>query len=428
MSIFSRFKKDKPKNSLSTTKSFFWGMSNSGSHVNERTALETSAVYSCVRVISEAIACLPLHVHKYEGEGSVIARDHELYDLLHTEPNPEMSSFVFRQTLMSHLLLYGNAYAQIIRDAGGRIKALYPLFPDKIDESRAENGELYYTYWRNADEKRKGEKTGGITLHKDEVLHIPGLSFDGLVGYAPIALAKNPIGLAIAAEEYGASFFSNNASPGGLLEHPGILNNHDAIRATWEALYSGSTKHHGIAVLEEGMKFTPVTVPPDQAQFLETRKFQLSEIARIFRIPPHMIGDLEKSSFNNIEQMSLDFVKNTLEPWVVLWEQEMVRALLTPSERKQYFIKFNMDGLLRGDYETRMKGYSTGFQSGYYSINDIRKLENLNPIENGDVHFINGNMLPLHLAVTGAYVKQQGASPPEEETEEPTQSSKRSKR
>lgn len=238
------------------------------------------------------------------------------------------------------------------------------------------------------------------------------------MGYAPIALAKNPIGLAIAAEEYGASFFSNNASPGGLLEHPGTLNKQEAIRATWEALYSGSTKHHGIAVLEERMKFTPVTVPPDQAQFLETRKFQLNEIARIFRIPTHMIGDLEKSSFSNIEQQSLDFVKNTLEPWVVLWEQEMVRTLFTPSERKQYFIKFNMDGLLRGDYETRMKGYSTGFQSGYYSINDIRKLENMNPIENGDVHFINGNMLPLHLAVKGAYVKQQ-----EQPSEEPSQQS-----
>lgn len=427
MSFFSRFKKDKLKNSLLTTKSFFWGTSNSGSTVNERTALETSAVYSCVRVISEAIACLPLHIYKYDGEGALIAREHELYDLLHTEPNPEMSSFVFRQTLMSHLLLYGNAYAQIIRDAGGRVKALYPLFPDKIDENRAENGELYYTYWRNNDERRKGEKSGGITLHKDEVLHIPALSFDGLVGYAPIALAKNPIGLAIAAEEYGASFFSNNASPGGLLEHPGVLNNHDAIRAAWEALYSGSTKHHGIAVLEEGMKFTPVTVPPDQAQFLETRKFQLSEIARIFRIPPHMIGDLEKSSFSNIEQMSLDFVKNTLEPWVVLWEQEMVRTLLTPSERKQYFIKFNMDGLLRGDYETRTKGYATGFQAGYYSLNDIRKLENMNPIENGDVHFINGNMLPLHLAVKGAYVKQQEIPPDEEKESEPKQSGKRKK-
>jgi len=408
MGLFSRKKKDKPQNSLSTTKSFFWGSSNSGAYVNERTALETSAVYSCVRVISEAIACLPLHVYEYAGEGTSIARNHELYDLLHNEPNPEMSSFVFRQTLMSHLLLYGNAYAQIIRDAGGRIQALYPLFPDKMDVNRAENGQLYYTYWRSADEKHKGDKTGGVILHKDEVLHIPGLSFDGLVGYAPIALAKNPIGLAIAAEEYGASFFSNNASPGGLLEHPGTLDNKQKIRETWEALYGGSTQHHGIAVLEEGMKFTPITIPPDQAQFLETRKFQLNEIARIFRIPPHMIGDLDKSSFANIEQQSLDFVKNTLEPWVVLWEQEMQRTLFTKEERKRYFIKFNMDGLLRGDYETRMKGYSMGFQSGYYSINDIRKLENMNPIEDGDTHFINGNMLPLHLAVKGAYVKDKG--------------------
>ncbi|HOF42047.1 MAG TPA: phage portal protein [Candidatus Hydrogenedentes bacterium] len=398
MGIFSRFGKKKASDSLTTSRSIFWGGSSSGTYVNEMTAMQTAAVYACVRVISEAIGSLPLHVYRYEENGTRIIPEHHLYNLLHNAPNPEMTSFVFRETLMSHLLLFGNAYAQIIRDGGGRVLALYPLLPSKMDVSRGDNGKLYYTYWRDTDERHPGEKSGGIAFQREEVLHIPGLSYDGLVGYSPIALAKNAVGMAIATEDYGASFFANGANPGGILEHPQAIKNPASIRDAWEALYKGAKNSGKVAVLEDGLKFHQVSIPPDQAQFLETRKFQLNEIARIFRIPPHMIGDLEKSSFSNIEQQSLEFVKYTLDPWVVRWEQSMHQALILPSEQSRVFIKFNLDGLLRGDYETRMKGYAVGIQNGFFSPNDVRKLEDMNLIpqsEGGDFYMVNGNMVRL---------------------------------
>jgi len=229
-------------------------------------------------------------------------------------------------------------------------------------------------------------------------LHVPGLGFDGVVGYSPIAMAKNAVGLAIASEEYGAAFFSNGAAPGGVLEHPGTLKDPAKIRDSWNAAFGGSKNSGKVAVLEEGLKYTPITLSPEQAQFLETRKFQLNEIARIFRVPPHMVGDLEKSSFSNIEQQSLEFVKYTVGPWISRLEQSITRALLTTEERKKYFIRFNVDGLLRGDYLSRMNGYATGRQNGWMSANDIRELENLDRIpeeEGGDLYLINGNMLPL---------------------------------
>lgn len=275
MGILSLFRKPPAQNALSTSKSFFWGGSTSGTLVNEKTAMQTAAVYACVRVISVALACLPLNVYRYQNNGVQITPNHHLYNVLHNEPNPEMTSFVFRETLMSHLLLYGNAFAQIIRNGAGQVTALYPLMPAKVDVYRnPDNGQIFYTYFRDRDESRQSrDASGGVSLLKDEVLHIPGLNFDGLIGYSPIALAKNAIGMAIVIEDYGASFFANNANPGGILEHPGTLKNPEQIRAAWESLYKGSRHSHRIAVLEEGLKFHMVSVPPDQAQFLETRKF-----------------------------------------------------------------------------------------------------------------------------------------------------------
>lgn len=237
-----------------------------------------------------------------------------------------------------------------------------------------------------------------VKLNHSDVLHIPGLGFDGLVGYSPIAMAKNAIGMAIACEEYGAKFFANGAAPGGVLEHPGTLKDPTRVRESWNTTFGGSSNSSKVAVLEEGMKYTPISISPEQAQFLETRKFQINEIARIFRVPPHMVGDLEKSSFSNIEQQSLEFVKYTLDPWVSRWEQAMVRSLLSPSDKRKYFIKFNVDGLLRGDYQSRMNGYATARQNGWMSANDIRELENLDLIpqeEGGDLYLINGNMTKL---------------------------------
>ena len=397
--------RDKPTDrTAGSSYSFFLGGTASGKYVTERSAMQMTAVYSCVRILSEAVASLPLQFYRYTDDGGKEkAVEHPLYFLLHDEPNPEMTSFIFRETLMTHLLLWGNAYSQIIRNGKGEVVALYPLMPDRMKVDRDEHGRLYYEYtvYDSDDvDGRKGTNKVGRTvrLQPHDVLHIPGLGFDGLVGYSPIAMAKNAIGLAIATEEYGSKFFANGAAPSGVLEHPGTIKDPSKVRESWQATFGGSGNANKIAVLEEGMKYTPISISPEQAQFLETRKFQIDEIARIFRVPPHMIGDLEKSSFNNIEQQSLEFVKYTLDPWVSRWEQAMVRALLTPDEKKKYFFKFNVDGLLRGDYQSRMNGYATARQNGWMSANDIRELENLDRIpaeQGGDLYLINGNMTKL---------------------------------
>ena len=391
--------RDKPTNATSgSSYRFFLGGSTSGKAVTERSAMQMTAVYSCVRILAEAIAGLPLHLYTYKDDGGKEkAIGHPLYLLLHDEPNPEMSSFVFRETLMTHLLLWGNAYAQIIRNGKGEVVALYPLMPNRMTVDRDSSGQLFYTYQMNNTDAPT-MKAGTVILKPSDVLHIPGLGFDGLVGYSPIAMAKNAIGLAIATEEYGAKFFANGATPGGLLEYPGTVKDPDRVRESWNKGFSGSQNAGKVAILEEGMKYTPISIAPEQAQFLETRKFQINEIARIFRVPPHMVGDLEKSSFSNIEQQSLEFVKYTLDPWVVRWEQSLSRALFTPEEKKRYFFKFNVEGLLRGDYQSRMNGYATARQNGWMSANDIRELENLDRIpaeDGGDLYLINGNMLPL---------------------------------
>ena len=360
--------------------------------------MQTTAVYACVRILAETIASLPFHTYRYSNNGKERARDHPIYHLLSEEPNPEMTSFVFRETLMGHLLLWGNSYSQIIRDGRGDVVALYPLMPDKVTVNRSEKGEIYYVY------KKEGQD---YILTKDEILHIPGLGFDGLIGYSPIAMAKNAIGMAIATEEYGAKFFSNGANPGGVLEHPGIVKDPQRIRESWNAVYQGTSNAHRVAVLEEGMKFQPIGIPPDQAQFLETRKYQTEEICRIFRIPPHLVGDLERATFSNIEHQSISFVVHTIRPWLVRIEQSINKSLFSESEKQEYFVSFVVEGLLRGDYESRMKGYSIGIQNGFMSPNDIRSLENLNPIpdeEGGNTYMVNGNMLKLK--DVGAYAKE----------------------
>ena len=392
--------RDKPTNKAADAGySFLFGRTTSGKPVNETTAMQTTAVYACVRILSEAIASLPVHVYQYkDGGGKEMVIDHPLYQVLHDEPNPEMTSFVFRETLMSHLLIWGNAYAQIIRDGAGRVLGLYPLLPNKMDVQRDDKGEIYYVYSRSSDENPNFKEYGDIKLKKEDVLHIPGLRFDGLIGYSPIAMAKNAVGMTLACEEYGASFFANGANPGGVLEHPGVLKDPSKVRDSWNAVYRGTSNAHKIAVLEEGMKYQQVGIPPEEAQFLETRKFQINEIARLYRIPPHMVGDLEKSSFSNIEQQSLEFVKYTLDPWVIRWEQSLQKALLLPGEKGKYFIKLNVDGLMRGDYQSRMNGYSIGRQNGWLSANDIREMEDMNPLsdeEGGNLYLINGNMCKL---------------------------------
>ena len=385
--------RDKPKDAISAAPTFFFGTSGAGKSVTAQSAIQLSTVYACVRVISETIASLPLGVYESTDAGNRKATEHPLYRLLHDEPNSEMTSFVLREVMLAHLLIYGNSYCQIIRSGKNGIVGLYPLLPDHMDVDRDSKGNLNYTY-TTSDGKVIG-------LKPPQVLHIPGLGFDGVMGYSPIALEKSAIGLGLAAEEYGSKFFANGARPSGVLTHPNTVKNPKALRESWNAAYGGSGNANRVAVIEEGMTFTPLSIPNNEAQFLETRKFQVDEICRIFRVPPHLVGNLEHATFSNIEHMSIDFAVHTIRPWLVRIEQSMNRALFSENEKGRFYVQFNMDGLMRGDYKSRMEGYSIGRQNGWLSANDIRELENLNPIpdsEGGNAYLVNGNMISIDTA------------------------------
>ena len=386
--------RDKPQDSVSAAPTFYFGTSSAGKSVTAQTAIQLSTVYACVRVISETVASLPLGVYEATDDGNQKATDHPLYRLLHDEPNAEMTSFVFREVMLAHLLLYGNSYSQIIRSGKNSIVGLYPLLPDHMDVDRDSKGNLTYTY-TTSDGKT-------VVIKPTDVLHIPGLGFDGVMGYSPIALEKSAIGLGIASEEYGSKFFSNGARPSGILTHPNTVKNPKAIRESWNTAYGGSSNANRVAILEEGMTFTPLSIPNNEAQFLETRKFQVEEICRIFRVPPHLVGDLEHATFSNIEHQSIDFAVHTIRPWLVRIEQAMNRALFAETEKGKYYVQFNIDGLMRGDYKSRMEGYAIARQNGWMSANDIRELENQNPIpaeEGGDAYLVNGNMISITSAM-----------------------------
>ena len=417
--IFFR-SRDKPQDAVSAAPTFYFGTSASGKTVNPRNAVQVSTVYACVRVIAETIASLPFGVYEETDDGNRKATEHQLYRLLHDEPNPEMTSFVMRETMLTHLLLWGNSYSQIIRSGRNKIIALYPLLPDRMEVDRDSKGKLTYTY----------TTAEGLQVKLDplDVLHIPGLGFDGIMGYSPIALEKNAIGLGIAAEEYGSRFFQNGARPSGVLTHPNTVKDPKRLRESWNAAYGGSANGSKVAILEESMTFTPISLPNNEAQFLETRKFQVEEICRIFRVPPHLVGNLDRATFSNIENQSIDFAVHTIRPWLVRIEQAMNRALFADSEKGHFYVQFNIDGLMRGDYKSRMEGYSIGRQNGWLSANDIRSLENMNPIpaeEGGDTYLINGNMVPIGLAginlavaaaVAASEAQQEQDQPPQEES------------
>lgn len=428
-----RARAEPPKVADSTAGASYYfgrGITTAGEIVTPTRAAQLAAVYSCIRLLSESIAGLPLGLFmddEKNTEQSVRALDHPLWSILHDEPNPEMTAFNFREVMMVHLLLWGNAYAQIIRNGKGEVIGLYPLMADRMRVDRDENGKIVYIYRHGSDEADTMDGSY-VYLSPREVFHVPGMGFDGLVGYSPIEMARNTLGVGIACEKYGASFFGNGASPGAVLEHPGTLKDPGKVRDAWNAAFRGANNGNKIAVLEEGMKYQPISIPPEQAQFLETRKFQIAEIARIYRVPPHMIGDMEHSTFSNIEHQSLEFVKYTLTPWVCRWEQAIKRLLLTPEEKKRYYSRFNVDGLLRGDYLSRMNGYAVARQNGWMSANDIRGLENLSPIpeeEGGNLYLINGNMTKLKDA--GLFAGQ-AAQTSEESSEETSEQNRRSRR
>lgn len=387
--------RDDVRTSLGT---FLFGVANSGERVDERTSMQLSTVYACVRLLAESVAQLPLHLYRADGPaGQQKAEEHPLYRILYREPNPEMTSFSYFEAVMTHLLLWGNHYSQIIRDRRGNVLGLYPLLPDLMEVDRTEKGDLFYTYRAYTDET-KGIKNETVTFRRDEVLHIPGLSFNGLVGFSPIAMMRNSLGTAMAVEKYGSSFFKNGAQPSGVLMHPGVLKNPEKIRNNWADVYGGAGNAHKVAVLEEGMKYEAISLPPEDSQFLSTREFGVEEICRIFRVPPHLVQDLKRATFSNIEHQSIDFVVHTLDPWLVRIEKAIVKDCLVGKDKDTYFPKFNVDGLLRGDFKSRMDGYAVGISNGMMSINEARKKENMPPLsadEGGDSHIVNGTFIKL---------------------------------
>ncbi len=359
-----------------------------GPAVTEETALTFGAVYACVRIIAESVAMLPLFTYRrLANGGKEKATDVALYNLLHSTPNPEMTSFEFRETLISHVATWGNGYAEIEWSGSGRPLALWPLNPGKMTVERR-RGELVYTY----------ELPGGntVTLPSWRVHHVRGLSGNGIEGYSPIRLAMQSIGVGLALEEYGARFFGNGARPGGVLKHPGILSDgaYKRLKESWSAENEGLSNAHRLKILEEGLDYQAIGIPPEEAQFLESKKFQVTEIARWFRVPPHMLADLERATFSNIEEQGLGFVVYTLQPWLTRHEQAIERDLLTETERQTLFVEYLVNGLLRGNIASRFQAYQLALQGGWMNPNEVRSLENMNPYDGGDTYLMPLNMAP----------------------------------
>ena len=402
--------RDKPQNEYRWSGSpFLLGQSISGKSVDTTTALQVSTVFSCVKILAESVACLPLHVYRQDRQSKTLATEHPLYYLLHDAPNSEMTAYSFKETTMLHLLTSGNAYSQIFRDKLNRVMSLYPLLPDKMTVKRDNTGKRIYTYRPATSENPHMTTSAEITMQEADVLHIPALGNDGLFGYSPIAIARNAIGVALACEDFGAKFFQNGAKPSGILKVPHVLKDPQKLSESWQAAYGGGNSGK-TAVLEEGVEYQQLSVNQNDAQFLETRKFQIAEIARIFRVPLHMINELDRATFSNITQQSLEFITYTLTPYLVRLEQGFNKALFSETERGKYFVKFSVEGFLRGDYETRMRGYSTAINQGILSVNEVRSLEDLNPLsaeEGGDYHLVNGNLAKLEDA-GAAYQQKAG--------------------
>ena len=325
--------------------------------------MQLSAVYACVQVISKTIASLPLVVFKERPDGGADrAPNHPLFKVLHSQPNSWQTSFEFRQMMQAHLLLRGNAYAQIVPGPRGFVDQLLPLHPDRVRVKRLENGRLLY-------EVAMPSPQPVMKLTQDEMFHLRGLSSDGIVGRSVIDdYAFQTVGAAIATQEYGARFMQNNATPAGVLETPAKLEEKawKHLEDSWKGRNAGENQN-GVRVLEQDLKFHAISITNRDAQVLEIKRFQVSDIARIFGVPPHKIGDLDRATFSNIEQQNIEFATDTIRPWCVCWEQRMERDLFLESEQDTYSAEFVMQGLLRGDTLSRFEAYQIGLQNKVYT-------------------------------------------------------------
>ncbi len=355
-------------------------------------AQQCTAVYACIGVLAESLASLPLVLYRQEGNRKVKAIEHPLYSVLHDGWNFEQTSYEAREMLMGHLCLRGNAYCQIVRDNYFQVSQLVPLQPDWMIIKRQPTGQLLYEY----------RKPNGLPVNfqPGEILHLRLRSNDGMQGMSPITLQRETVALNMAYTEFAAKLFGSGARPSGILTYPGEVTKDqaDRIKESWNQAYGALDNVHKVAVLEQGMTWQQMQITPEDAQYLESRKFSRSEIASIYRVPPHMIGDLERATHSNIEQQAIDFVQNTMLPWVIRWEQTLTRDLLTPAERRTYFLKFNLSALLRGDTATRYQAYVQARQNGWLNANEIRDLEDMDPIDGpaGEAYW-----MPVNVVVAG---------------------------
>lgn len=375
-------------------------VSMSGQIVTADTAIRVMAVYRAVRLLSQTIASLPIRVFKVMGNGALApAEQHPLHDLLTYRPNKWQTPFEWKEQMGGHLELRGNGYSELISDGRGRVREMIPLHPDRVYPKREfvpgfDEEVQYYEFWPKNGPMR--------VVYPDEMLHLRGYSIDGLIGLSPISIARETVGLTMAAEEHAARFFSNNASPGGVLSTPKTMDEtaQKRLKKSWEAMHSGSRNAHRVAVLEDGLTWTQVGIDNRDAQFIENRKFQIREIARMFDLPPHKLMDMEQATFSNIEHQSIEFVQDAIRPRIIRWEEAMARDCLLPSDEGKYVLSFNLDALLRGDSAARGTFYKDLFSVGAFSPNDILRREGQNPFKDGDERFVPVNMQPISRAVT----------------------------
>lgn len=371
----------------------FWfepvgGRSNSGMRVSADSALRMSAVWACVRILSETLASMPFCMYRFKPNGGKeFITDHPIARLFNKAPNAFQTPFEWREMLQAHLALRGNAYNQIVTDRKGVIVALLPIHPDRIKVEMLQGGEYRYQVMQS--------NGTWLPFTRGEIWHVRGLSFDGITGLNPIELARDAVGMGLSAQEYGARFFQNDARPGGVIEFNGTFKTQDARQAfiaSWQAGQSGTSRGK-TAVLEHDMKYKEIGLNNADAQFIEARKFQVTEIARMFRVPPHMIADLDRATFSNIEHQSLEFVLHTMTPWAERWESSIETSLLLESE-EDLEIEFDFTSLLRGDHTARAAYYNSGINTGWLTRNEARLMEGYDPLKGLDQPLQPLNMVP----------------------------------
>ena len=374
----------------------YGAQSASGENVTEHTALTYSAYFNAISLISGTIGAMPLNLMQGKGNTKRVADDRVMHGVMHDAWNPYMTAMAGRECLQAHVLGWGNGYAEIVRNGYGDLKELWPITPNRVSPVMVEN-KIYYRL-------QMPDKVS-VVLPRDKVLHIAGLGFDGFLGYSIAAMARKSIGLGMAMETFGSRFFGEGTHPGVIVEHPQKLSpgGHSNLKASLSDTYSGLGNSHRLMLLEEGMKFQKIVIDPKDSQFLESRQFNIPEIARWFNLPPHKLKDLSRSSFSNIESEQISFVTDSILPWLVRLEQNFNMQLLSESDRAysgrgRLYYKHNVEGLLRADAAARGTYYSMMFNIGAMSINEIREKEEMDPIKGGDIHLVPMNMTTLENA------------------------------